>query len=100
MIEAGGMEEGWRLFCAVHVDAVVFLVLDIEELEFINELPVPAQMPIGGGAESWGLSVGEVSFHVDEGGVTSLFLVVPYLAHEGPVEIRLAAQQGIDAWVT
>ena len=81
------------------MDAVDFLVLDVEELEFVNELPVPAQMPIGGGAESWGLSVGEVSFHVDEGGVTSLFLVIPYLAHEGSVEVWLAAQQWIGSLV-
>jgi len=36
---------------------------------------------------------------MDEGGNTLLFLVLPHLAHEGSVEIRLAAQQRIDGRV-
>ena len=51
-VERGGVDESRRLLCVVHVDAVDLLVLDVEELEFVNELPVSAQMSIGCGAES------------------------------------------------
>ena len=48
------------------MDAVRVVVINIEELEFVNELPVAPQMSVSGGAKPWGLSVGEVGLHVDE----------------------------------
>ena len=51
-------------------------------MEFVYELPVPAQMLIGGGPESWGLGIGEVGLHMDEGRDTPPTLVLPDLAHE------------------
>ena len=56
-------------------------------------------MSVGGGTESWGLGVGEVSLHMDERGNTLVILMAPNLAHEGSVEIGLAAQQRIDSGV-
>jgi len=76
------------------------LVLDLEQMEFIDELPVSAQVPICGGTESRGLGVGEVSFHVDEGGDTPPTLVLPDLAHEGPIEVWASFHDGVDALVT
>ena len=80
MVERGGVD-GNNGDCSLpyHVGAVDFLVLDVEELEFVNELPVSAQMPIGCGAESWGLGVGEVSLHMDEGRDAVVILMAPRL---------------------
>ena len=77
---------------AVDVDAVRVVVIDVKELKLVNELPVSAQVPVGGSAQIWSFGVSKVSLHVDEGGNTLLFLVLPRLAHEGPVEVRLAAE--------
>ena len=99
VVKRGGVKERWWLFRAVHVDAVDLLMLDVEQLELINELPVASQVPVRGSAQLCRLSVGEVGLHVNEGGDAALVLVIPHLTHEGPVEIRLATQQGIGACV-
>ena len=82
------------------MDSVAFLVLNVEKAEFVDELPVASQMLVGGGAESWSLGIGEVRLHVNKRRYAALALVLPDLAHEGSVEIRLAAQQRVDGWVT
>ena len=56
-------------------------------------------MSIGGGTESWGLGIGEVRLHVDEGGDAMFILMAPDLAHESSVEVRLATEERIDGWV-
>ena len=58
-----------------------------------------AQVPVRGGAESWGLSVSEVGLHVDEGRDALLFLVLPYLAHEGSVEVGASFHDRVDGLV-
>ena len=99
MVERGGVKEfGW-LLRPIHVNAILHKMVNIEELEFIDELPVSAQVPIGGGAESWSLGVGEVGLHMDERGDTVLVLMAPDLAHERSVEIRLTTEEQVDGWV-
>ena len=68
------------------------VVIDVKELKLVNELPVSPQVAVGGGAQPRCLGVGEVRLHVDEGGDAVLVLVLPHLAHEGPIEVRLAAE--------
>ena len=52
-------------------------------------------MTVRGGTESGGLGVGEVSLHMDEGGDASATLVIPHLAHEGPIEVGASFHDGV-----
>ena len=74
------------------MDSVCIVVIDVKELKLVTELPVSPQVAVGGGAQPRRLGVGEVRLHVDERGDAVLVLVLPHLAHEGPVEVRLAAE--------
>ena len=66
MVDRGRLHELRVTGAAVHVDAEAFLVLDLEELQLIDELPVPAQATVGLGPEQAGLLVSEVRLQVDE----------------------------------
>ena len=46
MIEAGCVKKIDVLLAAVNVDAITLLVLDIEEVKFVDELPVSTQMTV------------------------------------------------------
>ena len=48
------------------MDAIRVEVMDIEESKFIDELPVSAQVPVGGSAQIWSFGVSKVSLHVNE----------------------------------
>ena len=78
------------------MDAVAFLVLNIEKTKFVDELPVASQVSVRGGTQLWSLGVGEVSLHVNERRDAVLVLVLPDLTHESSVEIRLAAEEWVD----
>ena len=51
---------------SIHVYAILDEVVNVEEPELVYELPVSAQVLIGGGTKSWSLGVGEVALHVNE----------------------------------
>ena len=51
------------------------------------------------GAKFGGFGVSEMGVHVDKRGDAVSALVLPHLAHEGSIEIWLAAEGRIDGWV-
>ena len=99
VIERSGMKERRLSFSAINVGAIDLLMLDVEELELINELPVAPQVSVSGGAEPRGLSVGEVGLHMDEGRDASPALVLPHLAHEGPVKIGTSLHDRVNSLI-
>ena len=56
------MEEAGILFGGVDINAVLFLVLNVEEAELVNELPVSTQVTIGRSPQLLSFCVGEMAF--------------------------------------
>ena len=85
------MKKTGVLFVAVNIYAVTFLVLDVKEVKFIDELPVSTQMTVRCGSKTLSLRVREMTFKMDEPRRSSLALVLPHLTHECAVEVGLTA---------
>ena len=66
MVQRGRLKEVRLTLRTVDVDSVAHEVMDLEEHQFVDELPMPAKSPIGRGSEESGLLVCEVGLRVDE----------------------------------
>lgn len=76
MVEIRRVEElRIALRTAVGMNAVVDLVVNLEEKERIRKVPVPTQPPVGRRAQQAGLLVGEVGLGVDETNRTCWFVL-------------------------
>jgi len=87
------------MFRSVDVDPICIMMINVEKLEFVDELPVTSQVSVGGSTEPRSLGISEMSLHVDEGRYTPLLLVFPYLAHEGPIKVGASFHDRVDGLV-
>src|SRR5699024_3051025 len=72
---------------AVDVDTVRIVVIDIEKLQLIDELPVPAEAEVRLLTQHFRLGLGEVRFPVDQGHHPPSRLICPGALHESTVEV-------------
>ena len=66
MVERSRLQEVRFMRSAIDIDPESLLVLNLEQLELVDELPVASQSSVGCGAEWSCLLVGEVGLQVDE----------------------------------
>jgi len=73
---------------SVNVYTIVLLILDLEQLEFVDKLPMPTESQIGLSSQSPSVFVGKMRFEVDQTDHSVNGNSTPSLLHKTSIQIR------------